>query len=358
MKRIVNLLFAFLVLCAFTVNAFCAEPDVDMSDISIGSAQEFLDENGVDLSEPETIENVDAKSLLDYFIGLFRSALSRPAMILIITTALALICEVSMSVSSRCGINGEVFVIICFISVSPYILTSISDMLSAIKSQQAFMASYIPIFAAIIAASGNISGAASYNALVLYAAQGIALTASVVLKPILMCMLVICCTQAFNPDLPDITGCLRRIFTGIIGVVMTVFVGVIGLQTAVGRSGNEIILKAGKYLVSSFVPIIGMSLSESYKAVKVSMSAIRTSVGAVGIVVMIILLAAPIINMLVHKLMIQLSEWICRLSGSHMLAALMRGLADVYSLCITILMIYATMFILSTGIMIMMGSEI
>ncbi len=358
MKRIISILAAVFMFCFFAVNAHCASAEPDISDMDIGEASEFLEENGVDLSEPETIKNIGAESLLRYFYSLFKSALSRPAMILVITMALALICEVSMSLSSRCGINGEVFVIICFLSISPYILTSIADTFSAIKSQQAFIASYIPAFATVIAASGNISGAVSYNALVLYAAEGITLTASVVLKPILMCMLVICCTQAINPDLPDIIGSLRRLFTGIIGVVMTVFVGVIGLQTVVGRSGNEIMLKAGKYLVSSFVPIIGMSLSESYNAVKVSMSAIRTSVGAVGIVVMVVILAAPIINMFVHKLIIQLSEWICRLCGSNMLASLMQGLADVYSLCITILVIFATMFILSTGIMIMMGSEI
>lgn len=358
MKRIVCIIAAVLLSCALAMNISAEYSDADISDVSLGSAQDFLDDNGVDLSAPETIENVSAESILNYFIGIFRSALSRPAMILIIAAAFALICEVSLNVSSRSGINGEVFVIICFLSISPYILTSISDVLSAAKSQQAFMASYIPIFAGIIAASGNISGAASYNALVLYASEGIAITASLILKPILMCMLVMCCTQAINPDLPDITGCLRRIFTGIIGTVMTIFIGVIGLQTAVGRSGNEIMLRAGKYLVSSFVPIVGMSLSESYKAVKVSMSAIRTSVGTVGIVVMVVLLAVPIINMLVYKLMITLSEWICQLCGSDRLACLMRGLADVYSLCVTILLIYGTMFVLSTGIMIMMGSEV
>ena len=171
MKRIVCIIAAVLLSCALAMNISAEYSDADISDVSLGSAQDFLDDNGVDLSAPETIENVGAESILNYFIGIFRSAISKPVMILIITAAFALICEVSLNVSSRSGINGEVFVIICFLSISPYILTSISDVLSAAKSQQAFMASYIPIFAGIIAASGNISGAASYNALVLYASE-------------------------------------------------------------------------------------------------------------------------------------------------------------------------------------------
>lgn len=361
MRIIISTFLAICLLFCFSIESFAsydAEIGERLSEADTSAIQDFLDENGVDLSKPETIANLDSFSIINYFLSLFSQSITGPGKILIITTALALICQIAMSISTRTGMNGEVFVIICFITISPYLIASLSDMLAAVKSQHGFMISYIPIFAGITAASGNMSGAVSYNALVLYASEGIAFLASVILKPLLMCMLVMSCTQAINPDLPDLTGMMKRFFTTVIGVVMTVFVGVIGLQTVVGRSTNEIALKAGKYLVSSFVPIIGMSLSESYKSVSVSLSAIRASVGALGIVILIILLSVPIITMLCYKFILGISKWICGLIGSNKLAALMNGLADAYSLCITVLLIYGMMFILSTGIIIMMGSGV
>lgn len=361
MKRLVKLaLTAFIILiCSVNVSAsdgLAIGEELSKADLS--SAHDFLEDNDVDLSQPETIKNVDSFSLLNYFFRLFRETIRSPGKILIITTALALISQLATSVSTKSGLNAEVFIIICFITISPYLLSSLSDMLSAVKSQHSFMVSYMPIFAGITAASGNMSGAVSYNALVLYASEGIAYLASAILKPMLMCMMVMSCAQAINPDLPNLTATIRRFFVAVIGIVMTVFIGVIGLQTVVGRSGNEIALKAGKFLVSSFVPIIGMSISEAYKTVSVSMSAIRTSVGAVGLVVLIVILAVPIISMLSYRIILNISKWTCTLTGAYKLSNLMNGLADVYSLCITVLLIYAMMFIISTGIIIMMGSGV
>lgn len=361
MKKILHIALAFFIMFSISVKshaAFDGEIGERLSGADVSDAQDFLDDNGVDLSDPETITNIDSFSLLNYFLDLFTQSFKGPGKILVIITAVALISQLALSLSTRSGLNGEIFVIICFLFISPYLISSLSDMIGAINSQYGFMISYIPIFAGVTAASGNMSGAVSYNALVLYASEGIAFLASSILKPMLMCMLVMSCTQALNSDMPNLTGAMRRFFVTVIGVIMTVFVGVIGLQTVVGRSGNEIALKAGKYLVSSFVPIIGMSLSEAYKSVSVSLSAIRSSVGAIGIVILVILLSVPIITMLCYKIILGFSKWICGLTGSYKLSALIGGLADVYSLCITVLLIYGMMFIISTGIIIMMGSGV
>lgn len=348
---------AVLVVFLLTANA-CASAQTDLTErIQAESAGEFLEQNGVDLSEPTTIKNISANSFFGYFISVFKSSLQKPAKIFLIVLTLSLISEAAVTLSMRQEMGKEVFALICFLIISPMLVSSFSEMTSAMKSQQTFIASYLPAFAAITAASGNPAGAATYNALVLYAAEGVTFLSGFVLKPIIACMLVMSCTQAINPDLSDLTGSLKRILTTLLGAAMTVFVGVIGLQTAVGRTGNEIVLKTGKYLVSSFVPVIGMSLSESYKTVKMSLGAMRSALGSIGIVVIVIILAKPIITMCTYRLMFLLLDWSCRLTGSKMLSQMMSGLADVYSMCATLLTIYALMFLISTGIMIMIGSE-
>lgn len=358
MKRI-TIIISMILAILFCTSVGHAEDEMssELGRINTESADEFLRENGVDISEPETISRISAGSLLSYFAKIFKSSIAGPLKLTVSVLALSLICEVTLSLSTKAGISGEVFTLICFLVVAPFVLSSFREMLSAIESQQAFIASYVPILAGITAASGNISAAVSYNALILYAAQGICAVSTLVLKPILSCMLVLSCTQAINHDIPNLTGSLKRFFTSIIGVVMTVFVGIIGLQTAVGRSSNGIALRTGKYLVSSFVPIIGVSLSESYQAVRLSISAMRSAVGAIGIVVIVIVLCVPIITMNVYRIFMKLTELLCNLTGSSNLAVLMNGIADTYSLCSTVLLIYAAMFIISTGILILLGSE-
>ncbi|MCD7803741.1 MAG: stage III sporulation protein AE [Oscillospiraceae bacterium] len=359
MERKIILFILMLILLTINVTATDYENElgIDFSEIETDSAGDFLEDNSVDVSNPETISNISAGLILNYFALAFKSALKKPASVFICVLVISLVSEVVMSISQRSGIYGEVFTLICFLCITPMIISSFSDMLSVMKSQETFMASYIPIFATITAASGNTSGAGAYNALVLYASEAVSLIAGQVLKPILVCMLVMSCTQAINPDLPNLTGTLKRALTYIVGVIMTVFVGVIGLQTTVGRAGNSILLRAGRYLVSSFVPLVGMSLSESYQAVSQSLGTLRSAVGALGIVIIVLILAVPIITMCVYRITFIILDWTCSITGSYRLSALMRGIGDVYSLGVTLLIIYALMFLISTGMIMLIGSE-
>ncbi len=353
---LVALMLIFLTL-SVVAEDYESELGIDFGDVQAGDAEEFLKDNGVDIPNPKTVQNISAGSVLNYLASAFRSALRKPAKVFICVLVISLVSEVVMSISHRSGIYGEVFTLICFLCITPMIISSFSEMLSVMKSQETFMASYIPIFAAITAASGNTAGAGAYNALVFYASEAVSLIAGQVLKPILVCMLVMSCTQAINPDLPNLTGTLKRAVTYIVGVIMTIFVGVIGLQTTIGRAGNSILLRAGRYLVSSFVPLIGMSLSESYQAVSQSLGTLRSAVGALGIVIIVLILAIPIITMCVYRITFIILDWTCSITGSYRLSSLMRGIGDVYSLGVTLLIIYALMFLISTGMIMLIGSE-
>ncbi len=359
MVRKIILVVFMLLLLPMNVNAtdYEAEIGIDFSEVETGDTEDFLKSNNVDVSDPETISNISAGALLNYFASAFKSALRKPAKVFICVLVISLVSEAVMSISQRSGIYGEVFTLICFLCITPMIISSFSDMLEVMKFQETFMSSYIPIFATITAASGNTAGAGAYNALVLYASEAVSLIAGQVLKPILVCMLVMSCTQAINPDLPNLTGTLKRALTYIVGVIMTVFVGVIGLQTTVGRAGNSILLRTGRYLVSSFVPLIGMSLSESYQAVSQSLGTLRSAVGALGIVLIVLILAVPIITMCVYRITFIILDWTCSVTGSYRLGTLMRGIGDVYSLGVTLLIIYALMFLISTGMIMLIGSE-
>ncbi len=363
-RKIIILVFMFttfislsLKVTATDYESIADELGIDFNKVEAGDAEDFLENNDVDISNPETVVNISAGSLLSYFASAFKSAIRKPVKVFICVLVISLVSEVVTSVSQRTGIYGEVFTLICFLCIVPMIISSFTDMIEVMSSQQTFMSSYIPIFAAITAVSGNTAGAGAYNALVLYASEAVTVIAGQVLKPILVCMLVMSCTQAVNPDLPNLTGTLKKAMTYIVGVIMIVFVGVIGLQTTVGRTGNGLLLRAGKYLVSSFVPLIGMSLSESYQAVSQSLGTLRSAVGALGMVIIVLILAVPIISMCVYRFTFIILDWVCSITGSYRLSALMRGIGDVYSLGVTLLMIYALMFLISTGMIIIIGSE-
>ncbi len=322
----------------------------DTSDIS-GDLADL----GIDPDDPESAVNLSPSGLISFVFGIFRSALARLSRLILTSVIFAAVCKIATSLSFKAGLYGEIFVMLCFIAVAPETVTAFTSAVNAMRSCHAFMLTYIPSFAGIVAASGNVTAAVSYNAIVLYFCEAAAFLASSVLKPILCCMLVMSVTQAISPDLYGLTAAVRSALTTIIGFIMTVFLGVISLETIVGRGADGIAVRAGKYAISSFVPIIGYSLSESYKAVSLSLGAIRTAVGVFGIIVLFVYMITPIIHALVYKISFRLCSWICRLTGADRIAAMMSGIADVFGFCGTVLTVFMLMLTVSTGMLIILG---
>ncbi len=361
MKKIICLLVSFIVVISLTISAHADEAlgykEEIYSDIQKIRLPDEADSLGIDLSDPEAVTDIDSKGVFDYILSAIKSSILAPLKIFLIIAALSLISQIISSLTDNSESYEIMLVIIAFISISGSVIKSLSDSISAINSIQAFMAAYVPIFASILVASGNVSGAISYHSIVLYACEAVTLFATLILKPILVCISVMSVTQAINSEIPDFTSSLRKAFTTMIGLAMTVFTGVIGLQATVGRAADGLGLRAGKYLVSSFVPILGYTITQSYQTIKSSLSMIRSTIGAFGIVIVAVVFILPLISIAVYRCFFTLSEWVASLCQSKKIASLMKGLNDVYSLLSVILLMYFLMLIISTGMLIALGGS-
>ena len=329
-----------------------------LSEADVSGVADGLSDLGIDPADPESVTNLDTGGIFRFVLGTVGEALQKPLRAVLLTVIFAAICRIATSLSYKAGLYGEIFVLLCFMAVAPYAAEAFVKSAEAMKSCHTFMLTYIPAFAGVAAASGNITAAVSYNAIVVYFCEAAAFFATAVFRPILGCMLVMSVTQAIDPDLSGLTSSVRNALTVMIGFVMTLFLGVLSLQTIVGRGVDGLAVRAGKYAVSSFVPIIGYSLSESYNAVSVSLSAIRTAVGAFGIVVLALYMLSPIVVSLVYKTAFNLCGWICRLIGADRIAAMSSGLGDVFGFSGTVLTVFMLMLTVSTGMLILLGGAL
>lgn len=364
MKRILQIALIFWMISSLTITIFADFSEIGndvyarISESAEGGMADELQKIGIDADNPESVKHLSAGGALGYIADIVKGALSRPLRLMLTVSVFAVICQLATTLSNKAGLYGEFFLLILFITISGSVIAAFESAIGAMKSAQAFMVSYIPVFAGVVAASGNLAAAVSYNAVVMYYCEAAAVLATTVLKPILACMLVMSVTQAMNPDLINITATLKNALTVIIGFVMTLFLGIIGLQSLVGRGAEGLAVRAGKYAVSSFVPVIGYSLSESYKAVSLSLSAIRTSIGGFGIVILCLYMLSPIVTVWVYRTACNLSAWLCRLIGTERLAAMIQGIGDVFGFAQTVLLMFMLMMTVSTGMLIILGGEL
>lgn len=345
-------------LCAEEYESLESEAGAALEDTDLSDVKDGLSDLGITPSDPYSVKNLSPRSVLSYISSVLKEILARPIKLILSVMILSAISSVASSLSDKTGVYGEFFTVIAFIVVSPTAVNAFTETAETVRSCTAFMLSYIPVLGTIAAASGNIASAVSYNAVLMYFCELSAVTASAILSPVLSCILVLSAAQALSPDIDGLTASLKNIMTTIIGFIMTVFLGIIGIGSIFGRATEGLAVKAGKYAVSSFVPIIGYSLSESYRAVSLSLSAIRSAVGVFGIVVIFLFLLTPILTAIVYKVTFLLCSWLCRLTGSESLARLMSGISDTYSFLSTLLIFFAVMLIVATGMLILLGGTL
>ena len=81
-----------------------------------------------------------------------------------------------------------------------------------------------------------------------------------------------------------------------IGIIMTVFVGVMSLQGIVSGGADGLTLKITKFATSNLIPIVGGSLAETVDTVISCGAVIKNSVGVLGVIIVILMSAVPILK--------------------------------------------------------------
>ena len=179
--------------------------------------------------------------------------------------------------------------------------------------------------------------------------------ASKILMPFLSILLALTLVSCINPRLSfsDVAAGVKKAVTVGLGLIMTVFTGLMTIQGLAGASADNVSSKAIRFAASSFIPIIGTSVSEAYSTVKGSLGVIRTTVGSIGIIVLLLIIARPILSVVAVKLMIFLAKCINDIFGQSRTSQLLKSVNSVLSIAMSILIAYAVIFTVATSIMMM-----
>lgn len=80
--------------------------------------------------------------------------------------------------------------------------------------------------------------------------------------------------------------------------MMTVFTGLLSIQSIVGTSADTLGVKAAKFVVSNFVPIVGSAVADAYTTMRSGLGLLRGATGAFGIIALCVTLLPPILETL------------------------------------------------------------
>ncbi len=360
MKKILLIVILFFGMC-MPVTAeenYGADEFYSSSGAEDLSAGELLEENGISFENPRSILFLTPSKIWDIITETTEEKLYAPlklvvsVIIVIILTSLA--DGMGDTVKNR-QLSG-IFEIICVLAAVGVIFVPVCECLDvvsqALSEGSEFMLGFVPVFSGISAAGGHVTSAAGYSAAILgFSNVAISAAEDFFLPLLSMCLstaIVDSCCDAVN--LGGIINAVRKIVTWGLGLVMTVFTGILSIQSIVGASADSVTAKAAKYVLSNSIPLVGSAASDAYSTVKGSILLLKNGVGGIGIAALAVMLLPSLVHTLVYRLAFSLLGSISEIFTTKKLVQLFKNINSILSAAFGILICFMLMFIISTGV--------
>ncbi|NLY54778.1 MAG: stage III sporulation protein AE [Firmicutes bacterium] len=237
---------------------------------------------------------------------LFRE-LSAQSVLLIRLLVLALLCVLLQHLhEALAGEVADIAYLICYLVIMGFALQSFGRALGltrdALTNMLSFVHALFPLLLTVIMAAGNISSAALFNPVLMLVLTAISTLIVNLAVPLIFFagVLLLANNLSQNLKISRFAYLLRDIGAGIMGVLFMAFVGFNIAQATVGAVADGVALRAGKFAVKTFLPVVGSMIADGYETIAgctILLGNTLSFVGAVGVLLYCALPAIRIISL-------------------------------------------------------------
>ncbi len=332
------------------------------------SAFDELDNTSKDLLDELGLTDFDYSKIVDFSVTDFLNAvkdtvlgsaqtpLEATALILVIILLSALFQSFKETIgnSGMASALSTVSAITVALILIAKIRLTLSSACTAISVSADFVYAFIPTFCIIVAASGNTVAAFSTNTLLLSLAQILNFISKNIFIPLSNCFLALGICSGIRNELnlgAFINNCKKYLITAI-SVCATAFVSVLSLKTAVAARADAIGLRSVRFAINSVVPVIGGAISEGLLSIQAYSSLIRSSVGVVGIIAVVLVFLPSILEVTFWRLFLSLCETVSQMFSDSSVSNVLKAFTDALLIMNVILILSMVTTIISIGILI------
>ncbi len=327
MKRIVKyavalflVFFSSMYVCAETTGQYVEEQLHAGGAIALweqldSQTRELFERVGVSTLSDLSEKGMDAAGVTDAAWQLLLEQGKTPFAVMGMLLAAVSLCAFSGGIKDSLGsaeVNG-MYQTVCALSVCTVVLIPFLECVRAVNDALSgvavFMGSFAPVYVAVLAASGNIGAAFSYQSILLIVSQILGFLTGGVLLPLLLSSLAlgIITVVTDNVNIGKIGEMLLKFIAWSLGILSALFTTVLTVNGMLGAAGDGLGSRIARLSIASMVPVVGGALSEAFLTVKGCIGVVRTTVGAFGGISAILLLLPTLLRCTCW----QLCFWVC-----------------------------------------------
>lgn len=252
---------------------------------------------------------------------------------------------------------SEVFgVVACLFVVTAVVqpvVQCITDTGRILEECSLFILSFVPVFGSIIAVGGQPATATTYNTLLFGSCQFFSQLIASTIIPLLYLFLALCIVSACVPSLA-LEGTVRTIRTlmnWFLLLVMTIFAAIFSAQTFVSVGADNVGVKTSKFLIGSFVPVIGSVISDALITAHGYLHILKTSVGAFGIIAVLLMFLPVLLKVALWMASVKLAGIAADILEVKGVGSLLQSISSCMGILLSLIISYGLFLIITIVLM-------
>lgn len=308
--------------------------DLDLAEFEeyIGNLELFYNSGGIKQFIKELTDGnvtISPRSIIDSLssslIGGFTDVLPTLIGIIAIAVLFSIIFGLTQGFLKKQTVDIVYFV--CYSAIITTVVAMVTGLVKDIKRTIEVLAGvvnavYPPLVTLLTAVGGGVS-TGLFNPGLAIVASVVGNIMTVVVLPLFIATVVFSIVGSIsdNVKLDKLQSATRYIGGGVMTLTFGGLIAYLSISGLIGGTVDSASIKATKYLVSSYVPVIGGYLSQGVDLVRVGMVIVKNALGVSGIIAVILIVLTPAIKLLALTVGLKLTAGIIepitdkRLSG-------------------------------------------
>lgn len=366
--KIIKIIFVFsavsVLMFVFSFNVFGEEPDAnsvadygeEIYSTLDSDTREILSSFGIDSLDFDSVFDISFSSSIKTIGEIFKSSIKDilPAFfkILAMLMIMTAISDLRKSSSSENDIVSSIFTMAIIIMTASFISDILTQTTAAFNLTGKLLLTLAPIITALLSVSGNVTASVLYNSVTVAAAQIISVISSEILIP----LIGIYFAFVISLDLNDtnkgskIIHGMNKALTGIFAAMSTVFTFILSVKNVLAKELDGVLYKSGKYVIASFVPVVGSNISAILSSVIGSLDLIKSTVAVFGVICIAAINVPVILKLFACYISLNVLSMVSDFFSSSAASSVIRGFAGGIKLLIAIILFELVIVIISIGL--------
>ena len=377
MKKIISMVLAVsaLMCCGLPVQAEDTE-QIDLSpyletidgqallDALPEATRRELEQLGLDEPNPESILKQTPQSIFEYLKTKLGAEIRKPivsiAQVLGAVVLAAFLEGVRTIAEQEKGLS-QVFGVVAALTVCGSLAAPVTQCITqaseAIGACADFILSFLPVFTGVLTACGQPATASTAHLFLFWMCQVVSQFAANTLVPLLGFYLAVNLASAAvsSLNLSGIASMVKSMVTWALGLMMTLFVGLLTMSSVVSAGGDSVAVRAAKFMIGSFVPVVGGALSDAFTTAQGCLHLLKSTLGVYGLIASGVLFLPTVCQLVVWYAAVNLAAAAGEVLSLKKIAALLKAVASSLGILLALIFCFALVLVVSMTMLLLVG---